>query len=121
MREFYDGDIKADSKLTMRTPQYIYELATFYRWLKLPGDAKIDWVTEQIRDHHRGQLIGLDGKPILKDHLMVHECFGCDTRRTMNAFLKNAECPPKQLLHRHLVARIMWLDFARMIYVNRME
>ena len=121
MKKFYEGDILADPVNEMKDPNYIHEMACFYVWLGLSGDMTLDWVIDQICLHHKGCLFDPRGKEVDLDKREPESSFGADTRRTINSFKKWADEQPKQSLHRCLSERIMWLDFALVIYLNRIE
>lgn len=119
MKEFHKGDIKAAPLSTLRSPEYVQQLASFYSELGLSGDMTVDWILDQLYLHHEGKLYDYRGKEIDLKKLELADLFGEDTRRTINAFKKFAVKKPRQSLHRNLVPRIMMLDFARQIFINR--
>lgn len=121
MRETYDHDIYADSVNDMRKPRYTHELACFYDWLDEHGDPTVDWVLDQIFLHHNGSLYGPRGNLIDREAFEPEEKFGIDTRRCINALKGKALMIPRQSAQRRVVERLMLLDFARTIYLGRIE
>lgn len=119
MKESRKGDINAAPLSTLRSPEYVQQLASFYSELGLSGDMTVDWVLDQLYLHHEGKLYDYRGKEIDLDELELADLFGEDTRRTINAFKQFAVKKPRQSLHRNLVLRIMILDYARQIFVSR--
>ena len=113
------GEIRAEPVSVLRSPEYLRELAEFYSDLELSGELTADWIIDQICLYHEGRLLDPRGQPIVMDHFEPAELFGEDTRRTINAFKKQAMHSRRQCLHRRLLPRLMALDLARKIYSAR--
>ncbi|MEM1149525.1 MAG: hypothetical protein AAGI03_03075 [Pseudomonadota bacterium] len=112
MREIIDVDIWSEPEAVLRSPEYVQELARFYRSLGLSAEGCLNWLILAICYHNSGDFFDHDQMFIDLNHEDILEAFGMDTRRTFNTFLKSAEAKPKRLVQKRNVKRMMWLCLA---------
>lgn len=116
MRDYIDVDIWSEPEEVLRSPEYVQELARFYKSLGLSAEGCLNWLILAIYHHNRGDLFDYQSMFIDLDHEDISEAFGVDTRRTFNLFLKAAEIKPQRLVQKRNVRRMMWLCIAYKTY-----
>ena len=105
-------DIWSEPEAVLRSPEYVQELARFYKSLGLSAEGCLNWLILAICHKNSGDFFDHEQVFIDLDQEDISDAFGVDTRRTFNLFLKAAEAKPKRLVQKRNVRRMMWLCLA---------
>jgi hypothetical protein len=113
--------VAASLEYTLKRPAFNARLASVYRWLDQTGMDDYEWTLDQVYLGSTGALIGCDRKEIDRDTWFIDDIFGRDPARWFSEYKKRANGASKQRLHASCIERVMAMELAVNIYVERLK